>query len=146
MSLLKLPSQKILAQYLEHCVFTNTSCEDAANESRPGQWRCQVANLNFPVSASVWIQGIVVEILDSNQTVAVDDGTGIIILTQYNSVAVKVDLRKGMYLMAVGALLAVHRHAVIKPLKVQDLSNDDHAETMWPLEVLDQVLFLSSQT
>ncbi|KAH9498486.1 hypothetical protein Btru_007631 [Bulinus truncatus] len=153
MSLLKLPSQKILAQYLQHCIYyskpnneikSSESTDDAVSNAE--QWVCKLPNLNLLVSHSVWIQGIVVEILDCDSTVAIDDGTGIIMLTKCDSVAVKVALKKGMYLMAAGALLSVGQQPVVKPFKLQDLSDDSLAETMWPLEVLDQILFLTSQT
>ena len=48
-----------------------------------------------------------------------------------------------MYLMAVGSVMSFGQEPVIKPVKLQDLSSTQHAEVMWPLEVKDQVQFLT---
>lgn len=50
----------------------------------------------------------------------------------------------GMYVMAVGSLQSGEECPVIVPIKLQDLSSINHAETVWPLEVIDQLNFLNS--
>ncbi|BFZ16637.1 hypothetical protein BsWGS_19676 [Bradybaena similaris] len=139
MSYLKLPSQKILAKHLRCCT---------AAQARAGSehciWKCELGNRCFTISPSVWIQGTVVEVSDSGSTVIIDDGTGIVMLSECDKVCSKVSVTKGMYVMAVGSLQSGDECPVIVPIKLQDLSSIDHAETLWPLEVIDQLNFLNS--
>ncbi|CAG5131808.1 unnamed protein product [Candidula unifasciata] len=139
MSYLKLPSQKILAKHLRCCTATQ---ETAGREQ--SIWKCQLGHRSFTVSPSVWIQGTVVQVSDCGSKVIVDDGTGIVILSDCDKVCSKVMLTKGMYVMAVGSLQSGEECPVMVPIKLQDLSSIDHAETLWPLEVIDQLNFLKS--
>ncbi|CAL1529537.1 unnamed protein product [Lymnaea stagnalis] len=145
MSLLKLPSNKILAVHLQHCVDVRNATSGEVNMSSASNitWECQLRKKSFPVSPSVWIQGIVVNFQNPGSTALIDDGTGIIVLPNCDSIASKIAIKKGMYVMAVGALQSGGPHPVIKPIKLQDLSDDVQAETMWPLEVFDQIKYLN---
>ena len=49
----------------------------------------------------------------------------------------------GMYLMCVGSVVRRGASPIIKPVKLQDMSHDMHAEAMWGLEVRDQLGFLT---
>uniref|UniRef100_A0A0B7AVU2 CST complex subunit CTC1 n=1 Tax=Arion vulgaris TaxID=1028688 RepID=A0A0B7AVU2_9EUPU len=141
MSYQKLPSQKVLAKHLRCCTEIKTV---PMSNGVQYLWKCQLDNRCFTILPSVWIQGIVVQVLDGNDIIIIDDGTGIIILSHCDNICSKVTATKGMYIMAVGTLQSCGQNPVIRPIKLQDLSCIDHAETMWPLEVLDQMNFLKS--
>lgn len=49
----------------------------------------------------------------------------------------------GMYIMAVGTLETGGEQPTVKPIKLQDLSELDDVDAMWPLEVLHQINFLN---
>lgn len=92
---------------------------------------------------SIWIQGVVVWV--SETQLAIDDGSGIAraALQEYMRHDSSPPFREGQYVMVVGIMLKRfkgHRMGM-KATTICDLTSSPMLETMWNLEVADAFLY-----
>ncbi|PON98746.1 RecQ-mediated genome instability protein [Trema orientale] len=91
----------------------------------------------------VWLQGILVSVVEENNHFVLDDGTGLIQLSLSADARLLRSWTLGMYVMVVGAYVLPtststdHHLPIVKVHKMVDLSGFPDREAMWYLEVIE---------
>ncbi|XP_062595241.1 recQ-mediated genome instability protein 2-like [Saccostrea cucullata] len=108
------------------------------------EWKVECNGVEFMVTV-VWIQGLVTEVNKEEGFLILDDSTGKVKVLGYNKIpyiSPSVDI--GKYVMVVASMVRSGELPMVNAIKLQDLSRVRNAEQSWSLEVMDQILHLSS--
>lgn len=93
----------------------------------------------------VWIQGKIDDVwLEEEGVISfiLNDGTGVAEVVKCSNVPTgSLDFSTGKYVMVVGEVLQIEPKPRIKAMKIQDLTNDSNAASMWEFEVVDMYKF-----
>ncbi|XP_061182413.1 recQ-mediated genome instability protein 2-like [Saccostrea echinata] len=108
------------------------------------EWKVECNGVEFLVTV-VWIQGLVTEVNKEEGFLILDDSTGKVKVLGYNNIPfISPSLDIGKYVMIVASMVRSGDLPIVNAIKLQDLSHVRNTEQSWSLEVMDQILHLSS--
>ncbi|KAK3599818.1 hypothetical protein CHS0354_022384 [Potamilus streckersoni] len=110
------------------------------------EWSCQWNGQELKFTLT-WIQGIVEQTFDNGDTIELNDKTGTIRINGCNKIPFQLaKVVTGQYLLVIGQPLKEADCTVIRAIKIQNLSPNSALEKMWPLEVMDQMMYLTNNS
>ncbi|XP_013776596.1 uncharacterized protein LOC106461327 isoform X1 [Limulus polyphemus] len=135
-TILDIPARKVFIRQLTKLTLIRKQqqCDD---EQKLFKWYIKMKNKSFTVGL-VWIQGLIIQVNNQQDSILLDDGSGVAAVSDVQKAPGAGDwIKLGQYCMALGDLQDNSVIPSVRAVKLMNLQSDVDVETLWITEVLD---------
>ncbi|XP_076307273.1 recQ-mediated genome instability protein 2-like isoform X2 [Tachypleus tridentatus] len=143
-TILDIPARKVFIRHLTK--LTATGDEERFDDGKKlFKWNMKMKNKTFTLGL-VWIQGLIVQVNNQQDSLLLDDGSGVATVVAVQKAPGAGDwIKLGQYCMVLGDLQDNSVIPSVRAVKLMNLQNNMDVETLWITEVLDLWNYLDLQ-